>query len=88
MHDKYAPYPLSATPPGVDVCIAEVKTPLAAERLERLGVWIGDYLNVSRLTRHGVLITATGHAPMLLPQHLARSIMVRQGNTSSTRQSP
>ena len=85
MSTKYAPYPLSATLPGVDIYIAEVTAPLAAERLERLGVWIGDRLIVSRLTRHGVLVTAADRAPMLLPQHLARSIMVRQRDTADTR---
>ncbi len=84
MSDKYAPYPLSATLPGIDVYITEVTAPLAAERLENLGVWIGDCLNVGRLTRHGVFVTAANRAPILLPQHLARSIMVRRRNTADT----
>lgn len=76
METNASTYPLSASRQGQPVRITDVNAASAAERLQRFGVWKGDRLDIDRCTRHGVLVKQPNGKQMLLPQHLARSVMV------------
>ena len=85
MNDSTESHPLSASRPGRRVCIAGVRSEPAADRLERLGVWTGDVLEVLRMSRGGVLVTSEDGRQMLLPIALARTIVVNAEEVAPAR---